>query len=586
MHLIGRRLESQDGFAMVAVIAVMAVATLFAAAALSATDNDRVMSTRDKVRKQTYAAAEAGVNDYLARLVADVDYWRKCGSDTQNPSLNQRITSPSETRKWATVPGTNARYSVEVLPANGASQCLTSDPMGTYIDTNTGTFRIRSTGQLGDDPSDRRSVVATFRRRGFLDYVYFTDYETLAPEWYLRDSRGQDTLQRDLASGNPIAGSKDLMTWAKDPAVGCERYYRKDRNSARYRGVRSADGWATWTSFDVDCGEINFVSGDQQKGPFHTNDEILVCGTPSFGRRPTDDIEISAPEPGGVGSATGWRNCGSGAPQVNEPGTSSPNPNLGTLRISSPKIEMPPSNTTLRTEALPSYRFVGRTRIDIEGTTIRALDTLTREDGSQIPANTSFPLPNNGVIWVSNDKNQPCKGYNPRLAEHTVGLPEYAGCGDLWVQGDYDYSVTLAAENDIVVENSLTRDPADDVLLGLIAKEWIRVHHKTALGTEPYNGCTNSSGGPTNVTIDAALLALNDSFTVDRYFCGGSLGTLTIRGAIAQSFRGPVGTSGGTGYIKNYNYDDRLRFRTPPKFLDPVKASWRIQNQVEQVPAS
>ncbi len=60
-------------------------------------------------------------------------------------------------------------------------------------------------------------------------------------------------------------------------------------------------------------------------------------------------------------------------------------------------------------------------------------------------------------------------------------------------------------------------------------------------------------------------------------------------GAIAQRFRGTVGTGGSsgiaTGYRKDYIYNDRLRYREPPFFLDPVKASWRISRETEQVPA-
>ena len=55
-------------------------------------------------------------------------------------------------------------------------------------------------------------------------------------------------------------------------------------------------------------------------------------------------------------------------------------------------------------------------------------------------------------------------------------------------------------------------------------------------------------------------------------------------GAIAQKFRGTVGQIGGSGYLKDYQYDDRLRFRSPPRFLDPVQAAWRILTYVEQVP--
>jgi hypothetical protein len=65
-----------------------------------------------------------------------------------------------------------------------------------------------------------------------------------------------------------------------------------------------------------------------------------------------------------------------------------------------------------------------------------------------------------------------------------------------------------------------------------------------------------------------------------------------VFGAIAQKFRGPVGmfnsTTGAklTGYTKDYNYNDALRYRSPPYFLDPIQAAWRIIRSNEQVPAA
>ena len=98
---------------------------------------------------------------------------------------------------------------------------------------------------------------------------------------------------------------------------------------------------------------------------------------------------------------------------------------------------------------------------------------------------------------------------------------------------------------------------------------------------------TNATGTMTNVQIDAAILAMKHSFMVDNYFCGGPLGTLTLNGSITQLWRGPVGQGSGTitqGYAKNYNYDDRLRYRTPPKFMDPVASAWRTLATSEQTP--
>ena len=39
------------------------------------------------------------------------------------------------------------------------------------------------------------------------------------------------------------------------------------------------------------------------------------------------------------------------------------------------------------------------------------------------------------------------------------------------------------------------------------------------------------------------------------------------------------GTVTQTGYSKNYNYDDRLRYLSPPHFLDPVESAWHMQRQ-------
>ena len=88
------------------------------------------------------------------------------------------------------------------------------------------------------------------------------------------------------------------------------------------------------------------------------------------------------------------------------------------------------------------------------------------------------------------------------------------------------------------------------------------------------------------VRIDAAILSLAHSFTADNHDCGTKLDLLTINGAIAQKYRGAVGTTGGTGFTKNYNYDDRLRYRSPPYFLEPVAASWHVIRSNEQVPAA
>ena len=76
---------------------------------------------------------------------------------------------------------------------------------------------------------------------------------------------------------------------------------------------------------------------------------------------------------------------------------------------------------------------------------------------------------------------------------------------------------------------------------------------------------------------------MNHSFRVQNYQYGASdLGTITVNGAVAQRYRGTVGTgSGSTGYFKNYTYDQRMKYQSPPFFLNPIDSAWQIVTWVE-----
>ena len=562
-------LRSERGYAMVAVLAVMLVASLAAVAAVRATDFDLVAGADDRDSKRAFAAAEAGVSDYLARLGADVNFWESC-ADEQGVS-SRWDGAGADPREPNAIPGSTATYKIEVLPANGAVQCSTTDAAGTFIDDQTGVFRIRSTGEVGDE---KRSVVASFKRRGFLDFVYFTDYETFPAEL---------GVTHQAIDGNPTRVSatnpQSYVQWAQ---ANCERYYRDGRGAATnvYNGQKFENG--SWVATgNVSCVEIQFKSDasgtDKQKGPFHTNDELLICGAPWFGEKPSDDVEVSAPSPGGGGSGNpeGWRsNCGGSLPKVNFP-PSAADGTVGTWRKSSPLMTLPPSNQSVADEALPAYRFVGRTTIVMNGDTMTV--TGKRASGQVLTAAT-LALPDKGVISIANDPAGACAGLDVLRP-----LSSSTACGDLWINGTYNKSVTFTAANDILVREDVLKSTSD-VMLGLIASQFVRVHHPTT--SDGYD-CGSNSGGPGSIRIDAAILAVNKSFTVDKYWCGGAnLGTLTVNGAIAQQFRGTVGRGSNAGYTKDYVYDRRLRFRSPPKFLDPVESSWRLKSQVEQVPAT
>ena len=111
--------------------------------------------------------------------------------------------------------------------------------------------------------------------------------------------------------------------------------------------------------------------------------------------------------------------------------------------------------------------------------------------------------------------------------------------------------------------------------LGLVANYFIQ------LPSSP------SSGSCGNITVDAAMLALTDSVYVQDWAQGVQC-YLDVFGAIAQNFRGPVGTFGGnnTGYQKQYVYDDSLTDLWPPYFLSATSATWAPTSYAEGKPGS
>ncbi|MFN8112344.1 MAG: hypothetical protein U0R51_04005 [Solirubrobacterales bacterium] len=546
MHLIARcieglraRLAGEDGFTMATAMLAMLVVTLATVGTVTAVNGDIKLTTRDLDKKRAFEAAQAGLADYTFHLNKDNGYWAKC---TNVPTPNA-VNNVGSTAKRRNVPGsTGASYALELIPATGKSVCNTGDPVGSMIEqtagTSNGTFRVRSTGYAG---STQQSIVATYKRASFLDYVYFTQFETSDPVTY---------------------GSTSAINQAYSQ---CVKFYRAGRSSST-----------------LPCTEIVFASAEQINGPVHTNDEFNICGTPTFGRNQSDLIEVSAPPQGWRGSS----NCGGNSPVFK-----------GTYITNSPVLTPPTTNDSLR-DVDGVAMYTGQTRIVLNGTQM----TVTNSAGQT----TTGPIPSSGVIYVQNSPSVACStAYSP-FAMNTTTYQTTSSCGNVYISGTYTTGLTVAAENDIVVDNDLCRgscsgSPSGDGMLGLIANNFIRVFHpiypqtttttssncnstvnltsnNVPAGSPPYGGVTQ-----TNLRIDAAMLAIQHSFIVDHYNCGSALGTLTVNGAISQKFRGPVGTVSGTttqsGYSKNYNYDDRLRYLAPPHFLDPVETAWHIQRQ-------
>jgi hypothetical protein len=499
---------------------MMLVGMLLVATAFATSDGDTKSARHDQYYKEAYNAADAGINWYFYHLTQDANYWSQCAN------MGKPVWAKNaSTMTFQSIPSSEAQYEIEILPAPGQTAC-TAGVSTSVVDPSSGAFKVRSTGNYR---GVHRTIVATFRRVGFLNFLYFTDFETLDPV---------------------TAGDANAQAQA---SAACSHYYYQ---SARDQNI---------------CADPAFIGADTIDGPMHSNDQLLICGHPNFGHQATDHVEDSDPNSPGYRVASG---CG----------TSSPTTPGNNFKYKAPILTLPPSNASLKDDADPSYVFTGTTHIVLNGANMTV-------------NGVNKALPTNGVVYVQNQNCTPQYDSTMDYPQVTDGT----GCGDIYVRGNVTKDLTIGADNDIIIDGNVTH--GSGVELGLIANNFVRIYHPI----DRSQNCTvNGSGNPdANATtspedpnrgamndpvIDAAILAINHSFIVDNWACGAGPGDLTVSGAIAQKYRGTVGTHSGstivTGYAKAYSYDYELRYHQPPYFLDPVQAGWGILQETEQSPAA
>lgn len=420
----------------------------------------------------------------------------------------------------------NGHYLIKLLTAStapeGTKECSTSNPFGTMIQSSGAQASTFRIESIGYAGTDKHTIIATFHVIGFLDYAYFTQYEVEDP-----------TLNGDSSE--------------------CEAYYAQRVKSG------------------VKCQTIIFGKEDSVNGPVHTDDAANVtCSKElSFGREGHNDaIEIN----GGT-----YPECSSSSePTYNN---STKKPTVGK------ELVAPQSDTSLLAYVEEEDKFTGVTHLVLNGKTKEITAKYwVEEKGAEKEVKKTIKWPKNGLLYVQAGKG--CAYiYKPTEADESGEEKEEINCGTVYVSGSYSESLTIGAQNNLIingsiyptsVEGKLGSAPSGTTALGLIATEYVRVYHPVK---EESRKCENESGSLENPWIYAAILSTSHSFIVDNYNCGKHLGELNVYGAIAQKFRGPVGLVSGQGYDKEYIYDERLATDEPPYFLSPLNAGWEIERE-------
>jgi hypothetical protein len=602
----GVRSTGDDGVALPMVIGTMLVLTSMLLASLAMVINNMAPARSDQDSRAAVAAAQAGVDEYIARLTSTSGaYWEKGNTDPTNPAFDQNGATKGC--------GTGGRR----LPGTGGDSALFCYRVTTslIVTAQQGYINLEVTG-VSAPASGQRPVIRTLttklRPDGFIDFIYFTDIEATNPA--LNRNRAEvntasttsgriffpDEAQVQALCGQHYyataagAGRNAIKVWDSNHLGGGGRYVVQ-YTSGPGKPYWIADSTSTprddWDSSTLsrtvafDCGEIQWTGGDIVNGPMHSNDALQINGPVNFMNPRTETSWNTA----------GNKWWGTSAPVGNNPyydaTDSLPSASSDLLKHVQPKIDTSPNTSR------PGCLYSGQTRITFQGSTMKVLSPFTTRAGTPSSCfNTSnraneqtVAIP--PVIYIESTTGS-CStavrpvGY-PRSGEDTGSsrrTTDYSPCrGTVFVEGDVDAQVTVSAEEDIVVTADLTvRDELESDVIGLLADNFVWVYHPVRTdGTNllPYGDAVRN--------IEAAVLSLRHSFVVQNWNVGAKLSTgtdesskLRVFGAIAQKYRGPVGTGSGsgdpsTGYLKNYIYDNRLQVLQPPYFLTPENAPWK-----------
>ena len=515
---------------------------MFVAAAFAAANGDLpVVRRAPRSASRPTPPPRPGSNYYLKQLQQNPDYWTKCDAaptPRTRPSRTRSTssgTAPGPTRALAQDPGRHrpSTRSSCCTPPRYTDVRARRDQAG-LAGRHVQRARSRSASPAARPTDRRRQALAsssTFRRDGFLNFVYFTDYENRDP---------QAAVQRDRAHrrSRPTAPTSTARR-ARTRAAPRSSSRPATRSTARCTPTTRA----CWSAARRPSAREN------QDGSAATK---------------TDAVEVSGAAPGYVASPAAAR-------ATRPRSTRRPSKFTTSSKHAARCREQRGSSQTVAEAAAAVY--TGKTIIRLK----------TRDDGRhQLQRGRRRPprraWPGNGVLYVKN--NGACNGEIPTDADYD----EPIGCGNVYVSGTYSKSLTIAAANDVIIRPTLgAKRPAgrrehhagdgSDATLGLIANNFVRVGHRV----DRQLACAQLRHGRravvTNVhdrrrdPVAAALvhrrqLRLRPARHADRQRRDRAEVPRPGRHRHRRHASPP-------GYLKDYWYDDRLRYRSPPYFLEP-----------------
>ncbi|MDM7853410.1 hypothetical protein [Cellulomonas alba] len=597
-HLLRRR--DDEGMALVFVVGTMLILAMLALTALAYVGQSTTLARFDADHGSAMAAAQAGVDDFVSHLNANDTYWKT--ADCTNAALKGPAQAGGAACGWnaATANGWEP-----VRPGvTGDKAAYFHYSFDSSDAVNGGPVVLTVTGRAN---GEYRSIQATVGKGSSTDYVYYTDFESADPS----NKQAYPTTPSASCGGAGYSSAKYFYA-GRSGCVEITFVTGDTLSGPVFSNDAVLSSGATFTSaFTSSNPPCDSVTATKS-----TWNSCLRSGsTANFGKQPNyskpqylDDTSAQfANDPGchyygstrivfnANGTMTVWNsslNGGGKAPlSIRGPGdTADPNcgafPALGSAAGTTVPV---PNNEVVYVSA--DATGLAHTQCDA--------GQLGGPTGATLPLGTFTKTKAAGKPTVNNDSYT----YDQTMTETNKFCQE----GNLYVEGVVKGRVSLASAQSVVVTGDLVLAGGlnGSDMLGLVATNSVEIFHPWMMKvTGPSTGCPSStckwntsatevgtdvSGWPRDyadptggvvvagVNIMGSIQTLQHSFYVQQYAKGSHLGLLQVNGSIAQRWRGIVGQSGasGPGYLKNYVYDKRLVYSSPPYFPHWVTAQWK-----------
>jgi hypothetical protein len=410
---------------MVIAISVMLITSLLVAGAFVATQQDVGLSHLDTTQKEAYYAALAGVQEFEYQMQVNPNYWQTCAKTTN--------TLPQE-------PGSS--YKLKILPAAGSSECSTSNPIASVIESAGSaaqTFRIESVGTAGKHPEEHHTIIATFKVTGFLNFIYYTNHEDEDPSLY-----------------NASKACSEPNTFYPNTS-GCEL--------------------------------IQFATGDSINGPVHTNDAVCVGGSASFGlsgHKPPDVVEF-------------YRGLNANCNGTGTYYTATKSYIKGEL------LAPPTSDSSLEVYAKPEDTFSGVTELVLEGAT-NEIDVTNAAINNGKPEKEPWPSngliyvkqSTGGACDYTYKPYESDNSYEATSETDCGNVYVRGSYNEPLTIGSAD---DVIINGEIYPSGQREKAPTGTATLGLIANNFVRVYHPVREG---YEGTASELETAHNLKLESA----------------------------------------------------------------------------------